>query len=182
VWGWVFGLLVLASALGATVHGLDLSESVRAILWQPLYLSLGLAVALFLVGGVGDWRGWTAARAFLPVAMGLAGAFFAVSKMLDGAFVLFVAYEAAALTAALAIYLFLAITRRVPGAWMVGVGIGLSLVAAAVQLSRLSVRLLVPFDHNGLFHIVQMVAIDVVARGIRRGLPNASVDSLLQPR
>jgi hypothetical protein len=54
LWCWVFGLLGLASVLGTFVHGFELSESVLQILWWPLYLSLGLTVALFLVGGIHD--------------------------------------------------------------------------------------------------------------------------------
>ncbi len=71
VWAWVFGLIVLGSALGAVVHGLALPETASAFLWLPLSLSLGLAVALFLVGAVADWRGETAARALVPWAAGL---------------------------------------------------------------------------------------------------------------
>jgi hypothetical protein len=37
-------------------------------------------------------------------------------------------------------------------------------------LSDLSVRLIVPFDHNGLFHLVQLTATAALANGLRRGL------------
>jgi hypothetical protein len=53
---------------------------------------------------------------------------------------------------------------------MISLGIGLSIVAAAVQASALSVRLIVPFDHNGLFHLVQLTGIAALANGLRRGL------------
>jgi len=82
----------------------------------------------------------------------------------------FVAYEAAVLSAALAMYLHLSLTRRLSGAGLVATGITLSLVAAALQASDLTLRLVVPFDHNGIFHLVQMIRIVVVARGVRQGL------------
>src|SRR6266516_4094410 len=63
LWCWVLGLLVVASVLGTVVHGFELPESVRSVLWRPLYLSLGLTVALFLIGGIYDWRGEAEARA-----------------------------------------------------------------------------------------------------------------------
>jgi hypothetical protein len=50
------------------------------------------------------------------------------------------------------------------------VGTVLTLAAAAVQVSGASLRVVVPFDHNGLFHIVQILAITVIARGVRQGL------------
>ena len=170
LWCWVFGLLGLASFLGAAAHGLELSESVRGVLWRPLYLSLGLTVALFVIGGICDWRGERTARALLPWAVGIGVSFFAVTQLLGGAFLIFVVYEAIAMVATLAMYVFLSTTRRLAGATMITVGIGLSIVAAAVQASALSVRLIVPFDHNGLFHLVQLIATTALANGLRRGL------------
>jgi hypothetical protein len=170
LWCWVFGLLVVASVLGTVVHGLELSESARSVLWRPLYLSLGLTVALFLVGGIYDWRGEAAARALLPWAVGIGVSFFALIQLSSGAFLIFVVYEGAAMLATLAMYVYLSTTGRLAGAGMITVGIGLSIVAAAVQASALSVRLIVPFDHNGLFHLVQLTATAALANGLRRGL------------
>lgn len=168
-WASVFRLTVLASALGAVAHGLALAEWLRDLLWLPLYLSLGLAVAVFLVGATADWRDESTARAVLPWAVGCGAAFFVVSQLLNGAFVVFVAYEAVAVLIALAMYLELGATGRLPGAGLISVGIVLSLMAAALQVSRASIRVIVPFDHNGLFHVVQMIAIAVIASGVRRG-------------
>ena len=170
LWCWVFGLLVVASVLGTVVHGLELPESLRSVLWRPLYLSLGLTVALFLVGGIYDWRGEAAARALLPWAAGIGVIFFAVTQLSGGAFLIFVVYEAIAMLATLAMYVFLSTTGRLAGAGMMTVGIGLSIVAAAVQASALNVRLIAPFDHNGLFHLVQLTATAALSNGLRRGL------------
>ncbi len=108
----MLGLLGLASVLGAIAHGFDWSESARAVLWLPLYLSLGLTVSLFFVGAIHDWRGEAAARALLPWAIGIGAGFVALSQLLGGAFLIFVIYEGAAMLAALAIYLFLGTTGR----------------------------------------------------------------------
>lgn len=170
LWCWVFGLLTLACGLGTVVHGLELPESVRAGLWHPLNLSLGLIVGLFLVGGVYDWRGEGAARALLPWAMALGVGFFLVTRFVDGAFLTFVIFETAALTATLVMYLVLSASGRLPGAGLIALGIALSIAAAAIQASTLSVRVIVPFDHNGVFHVIQLVATAVLAAGLRRGL------------
>lgn len=170
LWCWVLGLLGLASVLGAVAHGLEWSEAVRAVLWLPLYLSLGLTVSLFVVGAIHDWRGERAARALLPWALGIGAGFVALTQLLGGAFLIFVVYEGSAMLAALAIYLFLSTTGRLPGAGMIALGIGLSIVAAAVQASALKVRLIVPFDHNGLFHLVQLAGTATLAKGLRRAL------------
>jgi hypothetical protein len=72
IWSWVFGILAFASALGALAHGLDLSEATRSWLWRPLYLALGLVVALFVVGAVYDFKGGRTARLSLVLMLSLA--------------------------------------------------------------------------------------------------------------
>ncbi len=72
---------------------------------------------------------------------------------------------------ALALYGRLALTRRLPGAWLMVGGIVLTIVAAVVQATQLvSFTLIWPFDHNGVFHLIQIVALPVLAVGLRAGL------------
>lgn len=169
VWAWVFGFLALASALGAVTHGFEWTPFWKNALWAPLYLSLGLVVALFLVGAVSDWKGVAAGRALLPWAIGVALVFFVVTRLTDR-FIVFVAYEGVVMLASLAIYITLWLTHRRTWARVVAAGITLNIIAAAVQASPLRFVLVVPFDHNGLFHLVEIVAVIVTARGLREGL------------
>ena len=126
-------------------------------------------VALFFVGGIGDWRGPRAVRAVLPWAIAGGVGFFAVTKIIDSGFGVFLAYEAAAMIATLLIYLSLWRSRGLAGAGRVTFGIALTLVASAIQVSSLSVHIIWPFDHNGLFHLIQIVAVVFIAAGLRRG-------------
>jgi uncharacterized protein DUF6962 len=174
LWSWVLALLGLASVLGALAHGLTWSASTRAMLWPPLYVLLGLSVTLFLVGGIYDWRGEAAARRILPWAVGAGVGFGPLVGLMGGTFLIFIMFDTTAMLAALAIYGVLAARRRVVGAGLVTTGIALTIVAGAVQASHLSVQLLVPFDHNGLFHLVQLVATTILVTGLRRGLTNDS--------
>jgi hypothetical protein len=171
IWSWVFGLLAFASVLGAFAHGLDLSLTTREWIWRPLFLSLGLVVALFVVGAVFDFRGERAARKAVVPMLALGLGFYAFTEIGSGTFLVFVAYEAVAMLAALGMYLSLAAGRQLPGAGLVAAGIALNLAAAAIQASG-SIRLtiLVPFDHNGVFHLVQVVALVVLTLGLVRGL------------
>ena len=176
IWAWVLSLLVLASALGAMAHGLAWSGEVRGAIWRPLYLALALSVALFLVGGLHDWRGEAAARRLLPWAMASGALFFVLIEWFGGAFVIFVAYETATMLAALVMYTALASTRRTAGAGLVAIGLALTIAAGAVQASSLAIRVIVPFDHNGLFHLVQLIALAVLVIGLRRGLDDRPND------
>jgi hypothetical protein len=94
---------------------------------------------------------------------------FAVTLLLDGAFVVFVLYEAVALSFALLGYTYLALGRRLPGARSVAAGIFVTLAAAVIQATRLAAPITVvwTFDHNGLFHIVQMPGVVLIVLGLR---------------
>lgn len=178
LWCAVLGLLALASCLGAIAHGLALSAAVLDALWTPLYLSLGVLVALFVVGAVADVWGNRFARRLVPGAIAVGAVFFGLTELWDGAFFVFVVYEAAALVSALVLYLWLAATGRLHGAAVIATAIVVNLAAAAVQASSLSLWLVVPFDHNGLFHLVQMVGVALLAFGLHRSLPAAARRSL----
>lgn len=171
VWSWMFGLLALAALLGAVSHGVVLSQRAQTLLWQPLFLALGLVVALFVVAAVYDWRGRETARRALPVMLVVALVFYVVTRVVRGSFLVFVLYEAVAMLCALAIYGSLAARRRLPGAGWIAAGIALNVVAAGIQASgAVSVTIIWPFDHNGVFHLVQLVAIVALMRGLGESL------------
>ena len=170
LWCSVFALLATASFLGALAHGLEMPTPMRTALWTPLYLSLGILVVLFIVGAVADWRGRVAALRLVPWGLGVSAAFLGLTALLGGTFMVFIVYAATILLSALAIYIFLAITHRLKGAAIVALAILLNLAAAAVQASNLSLHLVFPFDHNGLFHLVQIVSTAILGLGVHLGM------------
>lgn len=171
LWVLILALLAVASGLGAIAHGLALSSDAIYLLWQPLFLSLGLVVALFVVAALYDGFGPVAARRLLIPALVAGAAFYLVTLLFPGTFLVFVLYEAAAMVAALAIYGRLAIRTGRRWAWLIVLGIALNMIAAGIQASG-SVRLDigVPLDHNGVFHLVQMVAIVSLVAGVGSSL------------
>lgn len=173
IWCGAFGAMALASALGALAHGLVLVAAVAGGMWFGLNLCLGLAIALFMTGAVLDGWGEAAARRGLKFLVAAGLAFPLGSMALGGAFWIFLAYESLAMGVALAIYLGLAWRGRLAGAWGLVLGIALNLAAAAVQTTDWTLRLVWPLDHNGLFHLVQLLAVPVLARGVSRGFRGA---------
>jgi MFS family permease len=174
IWNWVFGLLAIASILGAIAHGLELTLTTQEWLWRPLFLSLGLVVALFVIGAVFDFKGKRAAQISLVPMLVLALGFFAVTQIASGTFLVFVAYEAVAMLAVLGMYLSLALKGQLKGAAVIATGVVLNIVAAGIQASEtISLTVVVPFDHNGVFHLVQIVALVVLTLGLVRGMSGA---------
>ncbi|HMQ30218.1 MAG TPA: hypothetical protein PKD53_05790 [Chloroflexaceae bacterium] len=171
VWAGAFGGLGLAAALGAAAHGLRLGERAHAALWRAIYLTLGLTVALFAAAATADGWGERAGRKALPITLLAALGFYGASQRLARGFIVFVVYEAAALLYALGVYARLARGGRLAGAELTAAGILISLLAAAVQSSSLRLTLLgLPFDNNGLFHLVQIAGLPVLAAGVRAAL------------
>ncbi|HUF36682.1 MAG TPA: hypothetical protein VMN37_12075 [Gemmatimonadales bacterium] len=176
---WVAALVAagLASLLGAVAHGLVLSDALRETLWQPLYLLLGATVACFVAGAVGDAWGARPARRFLPVMLALALGFYLATRLAGGNFLLFVLFQAAGLLAALLMYGWLARRGR-RGARLVAAALALSLAAGAVQAdASLTARLVWEFDHNGLYHLVQLAALGLLVAGLGRTLARVPGDA-----
>ena len=48
LWMMIFSFLAMAAVLGTIVHGFKMSESLKALLWHPLNLALGIMVSLFV--------------------------------------------------------------------------------------------------------------------------------------
>jgi hypothetical protein len=168
---WVRGLALfaVAGALGAFVHGFDLDSRTRELLWQPLYLTLGSALAFFSAGAIGDWRGDVPARRALPLLLTLAFGFFLLTRLSGGKFLVFVIFEAAALLFALAVYARLAF-KGTRGAALVVAGLVLSLAGGVLQASTLSLHAVWEFNHNGLYHLVQLVGVVFLVAGLRSTL------------
>lgn len=165
---WLFALAAFGGSalIGAGVHGLVLGARVADVLWQTLYLLLGVAVALFIAGALADWRGESVARGRLPALLIVAGLFYLATRLTGGDFRIFLVFEATALVFALAVYGTLGARGRA-GAGTVAAAMALSLGAAAIQaMTSLSLRLGWEFDHNGLYHLAQTVGVVVLIRGL----------------
>jgi uncharacterized protein DUF6962 len=175
VWQAAFAALALASVLGAVAHGLELPAATRELLWQPLYLALGVTMALFVVGAVRDWRGEAAGRRVLAPMLALAVVFYGITRLTGGSFLAFVVYEAAALLFSLGVYLRLATGPARAGAAPMAAALAVSLAAGVVQASGVGpVRLVWDFDHNGVFHLVQLVGVALLLTGLRRLLASTA--------
>ncbi len=134
-------------------------------------MALGLTVAMFVVGVIYDQWGLVATRRVLPILIAVAVAFFVVTVLVPGTFLAFIVYEAAAMLFALVVYILLAVRGQLTGAAVMAAGITISIIAAAVQASgAVSVTALWEFDHNGIFHLIQIVGVVVLVAGLRMAL------------
>lgn len=170
IWGAALVAAGLASVLGTVTHGFEMSETLREWLWQPLFVLLGVTVACFVAGAVADGYGPRPARAVLAGMLIAALGFYAATRLSGGDFAVFVMFQAAGLLAALAIYLRLAARRR-PGASLVAGALALSLAAGAIQTNEsLALSFVWEFDHNGVYHLLQLGGLALLVAGLGTSL------------
>jgi uncharacterized protein DUF6962 len=170
IWAGALAAAGLASILGAVTHGFVMPEALREYLWQPLFLLLGVTVACFVAGAVADAYGPRPGRLVLAGMLLAALGFYLATRRSGGDFGVFVMFQAGGLLAAIAIYLHLAAQRR-PGAGLVAGALAVSLVAGAIQANDgLAVRLVWEFDHNGIYHLVQLGGLALLVAGLGTSL------------
>jgi hypothetical protein len=168
LWSAAFGFIAISGGLGAIAHGVCLPEIHHQRIWQLLNLALGLSVSLFVVGVVYDIRGVEAARRVLPLMLLLGVSFYLVTRLVPGTFFIFIVYEAVALFFACGSYLVLALQSQLNGSLVIAAGVFTCIVAACFQVNKkLSFKLIWQFDHNGIFHLLQIVGLVLLVVGLR---------------
>lgn len=112
IWCAAFCLMSIASFFGASAHGFIMSFETNRLLWQPVNASLGLAVALFVIGVIYDLRGFWISKDLALSILLLGVAFYFFTLIFENLFVVFIVYEAVALLFSLAVYIILTINAR----------------------------------------------------------------------
>jgi len=172
IWSAAIGSIGLAAALGAVAHGLILSRTLHHFSWLVLNLALSLAISLFVVGVVYDLWGFEVSLKTLPILLITGLGFYLTTLFYPGIFFLFIVYEGVALVFALAAYIYLTIQQDLPGAFLMASGVLASIIAAGIQANKsVVVTFIWRFDHNGIYHLVQVVGLLLLFAGLRKSLP-----------
>src|SRR5205085_2058737 len=157
VWSWIFSLLAFACLLGAIAHGFHMTARVNEMLWIPIYLALGLIVALIAVAAASHTWNDHLARRCLAIGVVLAAGFFALTQFWSDSFIMFVVYETVTMLLVLALYAFCFWrpgARRGSGFLAMGVLIGI-LAAVVDAQSTLRITCIWTFDNHGCYHLIQ---------------------------
>ncbi|MFI5311721.1 MAG: DUF6962 family protein [Gemmatimonadales bacterium] len=138
------------------------------LLWRTVSMVLGAAVSLLALCALASWRGYEAARGLFPFALAIvAGLRLTPVSVLDEVQLI---VDMAAGVFVLVVFGALAL-RRQQGMALVFAGCLVSMAAGLLQAQpALSVQVVWRFDHNGLFHLVQMAGFAVMLPGVRRTL------------
>ena len=166
---WMIAFLALASAaaLGGTYHGFApmLGDLARFLLWKSTVLVIGVGSAAMIIGSAaavtaGEARRWLTCAAVVLFAM------YAAWMLFHNAYIFVVIDTAVAMVLVAAMHGRSRSARAMPGSpWMLG-AVALSVVAAGAQAGGLSLHR--HFNHNDLYHVIQMGAMAMFYAGARR--------------
>ena len=153
-----------AALLGAFAHGTDPArdEALRDRFWRGALYATGL-VGAATVASVAFFAARGSIRSAILVFAGIKLAVFIVRVARHPEFRVAAADYGAALAIVLAAAAYMAVRHRAPGmSWLI-VGVLVSLVAGIVQARRLALHR--QFNHNDLYHVIQMAALYAFYRG-----------------
>ena len=166
LWGWAFMATALGALAGGTSHGFvqQLGDEGWQVLWKVTVYAIGAASFLLLAGALiaslsGPWRRLLLLLAFLKF-VGY------VSWMLSHDDFRFVINDyGSTMVVVLLLQIWQWWARRAPSApWVVG-GILVSFVASLIQQSGFALHQ--HFNHNDIFHVIQLLALWLLYRGGR---------------
>lgn len=170
IWVGLFGVLTFASSLGAVVHGFKIPFELQTNLWHLLNFSLALLVSLFVIASTNDIFGQKNSKRILPFVLFIALIFFVSTLFWPDSFNVFIIYQLIIMLYALSGYFWLAYTDKLKGSVYMTLGILITITASFIQTTELSVTLIWLFDHNGIYHLIQILGVISLVIGIKRGL------------
>jgi hypothetical protein len=167
-WAMAFLFTAAGSLFGGTHHGIALTFGPlpSVVLWKATVFSIGLASFYLVIGSDRD---------LLLVALVKLIIYMSWTTMVSSDFLwVIVDYGIALLIVAV-----VQLVRRGPGTpWVIG-SIVVSVIGALVQMSQLALH--EHFNHNDLYHVIQLVALWLLYRGGRLTNPSTA-PPMTQPR
>jgi hypothetical protein len=156
-WSLAFAALAVAAALGGTHHGFVIEA-----LWTPTVLAAGVASFGMLAGSAIATTTGRLRQGLIALALAKLLAYSAWMLGHDE-FIYVVADSGAALLAVSILHLF--DWKNSCSRWLLA-GVAVSLAAAAAQASGFDLH--PDFNHNDLYHVVQIAAMAFFYNGVRR--------------
>ena len=157
LWTLAFAALAVGAFLGGTFHGFQVTWT-----WKPTVLAVGIASFGMLAGSAYATTSDNVRRALLAAAA-LKLAFYEIWMLGHDDFIYVVADTASAMLGVAALHL-LRIDNPATR-WILG-GVAVSLAAAGIQAGRIALH--EHFNHNDLYHVVQIVAMLLYYAGVKR--------------
>ena len=163
-WGLAFGALAVSALLGGLHHGFAavMTQATFAVSWKVTVFAIGVFSFGMMAGSVLDTtRG--AVRAGLLAIAGAQLVAYAAWMLIRDAYSYVVLDTAIAMATLLLLHGWSAVSRRDEASCWALAGIAVSALAAAVQYYHVALH--EHFNHNDLYHVIQIAAMALFFRG-----------------
>lgn len=171
-WVWALAALAAAAFFGGSNHGFPTApQPLPWVLWKSTQAAIGLAAYFVIRGSALGRLSPSASRAALRLAI-LQLALYLAWIALHDAFIYSIVDYGIAFAFALAVHLRAAFLRADTAARWIAGGIVVSFIGAAVQATGLAPH--PSFNHNDLYHLIQMFATWLIYRGVRASSSRAA--------
>jgi len=163
-WGLAFGALAISAVLGGLHHGFAavMTQATFAISWKVTVFAIGVFSFGMTAGSVlGTTRG--AVRAGLLIIAGAQLVVYAAWMLTHDAYGYVVLDTAIAMATLLLLHGWFAVSHRDEASYWALAGIAVSAVAAAVQYHHVALH--EHFNHNDLYHMIQIAAMALFFKG-----------------
>lgn len=163
-WALAFASLAVAAVLGGTHHGFapQLSDIILHLLWKATLLAVGIASFSMLVGSTIAATTGTVQKHLLALAV-VKLALYSGWMVTHDEFVYVIADTGIAMAAIGVLHGWLAMRIKDRASLWMLCGVGVSVLAAGVQASGFALHR--HFNHNDLYHLVQIVAMGLFYLG-----------------
>ena len=164
LWAAALVMTAVAAFLGGTYHGFIqwLPGASGRALWKATLLATGIGSACLLAAAVTAATAGALQRALLAVVAVKLLVYVWTIATKDQFALVIADYGTALLAVALAAWV-IRPSGLTPAAWWITGGVAVAAVAGAIQWARLAPH--VHFNHNDLFHVVQMASLYLLYRG-----------------
>lgn len=168
LWGIGFLWIGLGAFFGGTSHGFAvyLSDTAALFIWKATVYSIGLSVAFALAGSIGSSPVRDSSKRLLH-SLNVAGfAAYGVWMIDHGRFIYVILHYVPAMTAIALLHLYA--YRKIHSAaapWIIS-GVFATMLGAVIQRSGFSLH--VHFNHNDLYHLVQVGSLFLFYLGVIR--------------
>lgn len=161
-----FWMLALGALLGAVSHGIGphLAAQVKAVIWKLTTVSIGLAAFFMLMAALYHVFPFDTMRMvrWLPVILVVA---YCMIIWRDPQFSKVILFYVPVMVCVLAVMIYSYFTTGAAGSGWLIAGILVSFAAAGVQMSGFDLHR--HFNHNDIYHVIQMAGMYLLYRGAR---------------
>jgi hypothetical protein len=179
-WALAFAFTAIGSFTGGTYHGIGphLHPKVDAALWKVTVFSIGLASFFLLTGAIVATTEGHVRRALMLFAVLMFIGYASWMIWHDDFKYVIADYGVSLVLVGLLSAIAWVRSRLAAATWILG-SIGVAVIAAAVQQSGIGIH--PQFDHNAVYHLIQLVSLWLLYRGGVLLMTSATVPPTNQP-